>query len=253
MNISWETTISTHLLRCPSAVTAFATVLLLSLAAPAQAGTICVENFDYAAGILSGQGSWISHPAGCFEVQAATLEPYTSGDIYIPHKGSEAIANSDGSSILNLNSSLGKDGDTLYVSFLAETKFNNEIAAVAGVSLCNLSSGDFLFIGQPWQIGFWGINSKSGKTSNQVVSAAPSNRISFVVARLTFQTGLINADLYINPKSQSLPSRPDTTLMSIASPQGYNSLRLESHNSILTVSAIRIGTSYEDVIPYGSN
>jgi len=213
-----------------------------------RASVIYKEDFNYATGTLTGDGKWTTLGTAA-QVQSPTLEPYTSGVLYVPQSGNQVLTPSDGSrSELNLSSTLGASGSTVYISFLAQS--SNASSAYSGLSLHTGASysSDSIFIGQDYGSHVWGIDiSTNGVETNALTSISCGSEALLVVG-ITFNGSSSTLNLYVNPTSTTLPSTPSASLTFTESSSLYNYIWLQSVNSTLQVDGIQIGTSYADVV-----
>jgi len=143
-----------------------------------------------------------------------------------------------------LGTLLGADGTTVYVSFLirpTEAVGSGGHGSYGGFALGGL------FVGK-LPSGFYGLSNLDG--SNPVSSgvAPVLNTTAFLVVRITFQSGVDKAELFISPApGQPVPTTPDVTKSDLDIGLTSTVDVLADHG--FTIDELRLGDSYEDVTP----
>lgn len=232
---------------------------LLVVSQPARASQIAYEGFGesfptYANDGIGFSGPWVQ---GGFNVTASsyTQNPYSlsypslvagilgsvSGDAFDVISGT----------IRTLAQPLGVDGTTVYLSFLLQpngTLGQGAFNGFFGITFNGSLSND-LFIGKPGAgvLDQYVLETRGG--SGQVASgtSATPGQTALLVVKAQFQSGPDLFTLYTNPQpSQPEPSsgaqKSDLDLGTVSTIGIYST-------GAFTVDEIRIGTTYEDVVP----
>jgi hypothetical protein len=243
-----------------------ACVLALSATAvlavqPARANVVAYEGFSpsfpiYADGGTGFDGPWVQ---GGFNAFASGYTPKRESLCFGGQQGgagrvSGAAFQQINGAIRNLAQALGADGTTLYMSFLLrpEGKLGDGIfSGFFGVTL-NGSLGNDLFVGKPGggALGQYVVETRGGL--GQVASDAPAKvgRTALMVLKAQFMSGNDIFTLHVNPRPGVEPTggamKTDLDLGAVSRIGIYST-------GEFSVDEIRIGTSYADVVPAGSD
>ena len=241
-----------------------ACVSLVALAAvlmsqPARASQVAYDGFGltfpiYANGGVGFSGPWAQGGFNAFasgyttnegSLSFPSLQASTGGSV------SGAAFSAINGAIRNLSQSLGADNTTIYMSFLIRPDgilSNGIFGGFFGVTLNGTSSD--LFIGKPGggAVDQYVLETRGG--SGQVPSGTSTDvgHTALMVVKAQFLPGNDIFTLYTNPKPAggSEPSggaqKSDLNLGVVSKIGIYSS-------GAFTVDEIRIGTSYDDVVP----
>jgi hypothetical protein len=234
-------------------------VAILAMSQPARASQVAYEGFGQSFPIYANDGAGFSGPwaTGGFN---AFDSGYTSnvGSLSYPSLAASTGGSVSGGAfsaingaIRNLEQPLGADNTTVYLSFLLRPDgilSSGIFNGFFGVTLNGSSSRD-LFIGKPGggALEQYVIETRGG--SGQVPSGTSTDvrHTALLVVKAQFLSGNDTFTLYANPSpAGSEPSngavKSDVDLGAVSKIGIYSS-------GAFTVDEIRIGTTYEDVVP----
>ncbi len=161
---------------------------------------------------------------------------YGTGSTSVRHLDLSTIPQS----LLTGQSTVGADGTSVWVSFLAQSYDGAGDGRYAYVAL-----GDSLRMGKIGDpTGNWGV-ADPGSVAFEVGSISSSDPV-FFVARVDFVAGDEQASVWLNPPLDAQPSSADLTLA--VEDFTFTSVTLEGRYST-DFDEIRLGTSYEAVTP----
>ncbi len=242
---------------CASLV-AFA-VAVLVMSHPARADQLAYEGFGQSFPIYANDGSGFSSPwaQGGFNAFASGYTANVGSLSYPSLRPGVAGSVSGGAffaingALRNLGQSLGADNTTIYLSVLLRpdgTLSNGIFNGFFGVTL-NGSLFNDLFIGKPGggAIDQYVIETRGGSGQVPSGTSADVGHTALIVLKAQFLPGTDIFTLYTNPKpGGSEPSsgavKSDLDLGTVSKVGIYSS-------GAFTVDEIRVGTSYEDVVP----
>lgn len=232
---------------------------LLMVSAPARASEVAYEGFGQSFPIYADGGDGFSGPwaIGGFNAFAAG---YTSnaGSLSYPSLGAGTVGSVSGGAFSAINGalrplaqSLGGDNTTVYLSFLLRPDgilSNGIFNGFCGVTLNGSLSHD-LFIGKPGGGAFdqYVLETRGGSGQVATGTSTVVNHTALLVLKAQFLSGNDTFTLYANPKpGDSEPSsgavKSDVDLGAVSRIGIYSS-------GAFTVDEIRIGTTYDDVVP----
>jgi hypothetical protein len=225
-------------------------IVALCAAPAAHAGLLAVDGFDYQIGAsLNGQnggagwsGGW-TNPGG---LDATISNGLTFGNLAVSG-GAVSTAGSQppnqGSSVATfvrgLNTSLGADNTTDYLSFLLRPD--------AGAGFYGGINFGGVFVGLSGNQSFYGLEGPVNDISLSSVPAVQDQTVLFVL-RLDFLPGNDRLSLYLNPTpGQSEPATPDVvkTDLDVGS---VTSFVINNYGGF-TTDEIRVGSTFADVTP----
>ena len=140
-----------------------------------------------------------------------------------------------------LNGTYGNDGDTIWVSFLAQSASSSSGARWAGFELGD-NTGQYF--GKPNNSGNWGF--ASGGTALIDTGTGAGNAV-FYVAKLEFVSGLDTLTVWLNPDLDAEPTASAGSSVSI-SLSSFSEVTLAGRWST-DFDELRIGTTYASVAP----
>ena len=234
-------------------------VALLVMSQPARASQVAYEGFGQSFPIYANGGFGFSGPwaQGGFNAFASGYTVNEDSLSYPSLQAGDAGSVSGGAfsaingAIRNLAQPLGADNTTVYLSFLLRpdgTLDNGAFNGFFGVTLNGSLSND-LFIGKPGggAVDQYVIETRGGIGQVPSGTSADVGHTALVVLKAQFLSGNDIFTLYTNPKpGGSEPSsgavKSDLDLGTVSKVGIYSS-------GAFTVDEIRIGTSYDDVVP----
>lgn len=142
---------------------------------------------------------------------------------------------------------VGKDGTTLWVSFLAESIDGN-----MGFLALDSGGGVYHSINKILTIGGfsgeWGVQALNGAQADTSGIAIQTGRTDFIVARITFGA-TDTVDLFVNPSLDFEPTTPDATISAVGIDFDKVVLKTGYNPADSYVDEIRFGVSYSAVAP----
>ncbi|MCW1887640.1 glycoside hydrolase family 32 protein [Luteolibacter flavescens] len=248
-------------------------VTLSAVAPPLPAGPLAYEGFDYAAGAASvtgrdgghgWAGPWVTVDSGSADLLAGSLAGATrtpagydalstGGRCHLPNgrRVGRFLDTSPGGpfgarGLVDGNGRIGKDGSTLYLSFLQQP------------------DGTSYFYEFEFHRGGLGDNGRiagigNDRTGNNVHLRAPNNthtlmgagdtNVNFYVVRIDFKAGNDDVRIYRNPTSATEPGEPTLTRLDAAD-MSFDGISFGAFVNGRTVAhdEIRLGTSWAEVI-----
>lgn len=239
---------------------------LIALMSAALSGSsfatlIAIEQFtdtdnDLNGNIPSGSG-WSGNWTGgtINTVDLPTLN-YTDGSSNVlPTAGGKVNLNgSDSGNFLSLASTLGADGTTIYVSFIADM---DATSGYGGLSLFFGGTGggdERLFLGDRGVAGNnnWSFERSLGGAGQVGTSSVNATTQALLVYRIDFAAGADSVRLYVNPILTSEPVASDTGVVSV-NDFSFDRIRLQAGGETGRVDEIRISTTYSDAVPEPSS
>ncbi len=192
----------------------FPVLLLVCLPAILWGDTIIYDGFEYATGILGGNGGglgWSDNWSGANVVAAPGLS----------YEGLPAIGNkagTDGSTELSyrsLNDPIDASNSSFWVGFICQSETE---VGWSGISTCDASGNETLFLGSPWQGSsprFWGVHlyntlNDSGVSIDAQYSGIVSTEKVWMVVKVV--NGDSNAQLtaWLNPRPDEEPDESES-------------------------------------------
>jgi hypothetical protein len=226
---------------------------MLTLGAAAQADIIASESFDYPAGSITGAAGgtgWALPWEGAGNV---TTPGHTYQNLAVSGNKLTTIGNNSGANRA-LASTLGTDGTTVWISFLANLATPTGTDAYAGVSLFN-NANEILFLGKRFNQNFWGFERSGGGTAQAVNSneAADTGAADLLLYRIDFLPGATdNVTMYVNPDLSNLGSLAPAVGPIAVNDVDANRIRIQSGvagAAIGNFDELRIGTDMQSVLP----
>jgi len=226
---------------------------------PARASQIAYEGFGQSFPIYANDGTGFSGPwaQGGFNVFASGYTANEDSLFYPALQDSTGGSISGGAfsaingAIRNLSQPLGADNTTVYLSFLLRPDGalgNGIFNGFFGVTL-NGSLFNDLFIGKPGggATGQYVLETRGGFGQVPSGTSADEGRTSLLVVKAQFLPGNDIFTLYTNPT----PGRPEPTSGAVKSDLDLGVVsKIGIYSSgAFTVDEIRIGTTYDDVVP----
>jgi hypothetical protein len=247
-------------LRHAAALTAGAIALLFGGRSVALGAPIASESFDYTAGLkLAGQNggsgwtsAWSATDNGTGTGPSVTSPGMSSSSVDTSGLKA-ALPNTNVGALRIPTSSPDADGNTVYLSFLAQQ--TSGTAGYSGLSLFSGTGTETLFLGRPTNASTWGVDPKAG--TGAVQSNVVATAQALLVARIDFGSGTTSGNervrLYVNPSASGEPAIADVDLPNKAN-FTWDRIRLQAGNGGTTGGTadwdeIRIGTTYADVVP----
>lgn len=205
---------------------------------------------SYAPGGAGFSGSWYES-GGNWISQAATMSYNDGVRNLVTSPGRINTANAEARRNLYLpGGPIGNTTDTVWVSMLLRQTSGGTANNFGGLTLPT-GPGTGLFIGKPYNRGFWGLENGPGTT---LLSSIPVATSAFLVVRIDFQPGADNVYMWVNP---SLSVAPSPGMANIAAPvygnfENIRILLLHAGGAPLSMDAdeIRLGYTFADVAPY---
>jgi hypothetical protein len=219
------------------------------LAGPAFGAVIATESFGYSAGALGtangGTGWTTAWAGGSTNVTSPGLTFATLGI------GNKLTTNNDNNGAFRSLATLGTDGTTLWLAYLASGPGAPVMAGYAGLSL--FSGGtELLFTGKRTNQTTWGLQrSGGGQGGDSVVTADTLTH--YLVFRLEFGAGLTAGNERVTMWMDPTPGlaapdvAPSVTLTDVTN-FTFDRIRVQSGNgSSFNADEIRVATSYSEV------
>ena len=235
------------------------TATLLIVSGPARASQIAYDGFGesfpaYASGGVGFSGPWVQ---GGFNVSASNYRQ-NSRSLFYPSLVTGSVGSVSGDAfdaisgaIRSLEQPLGEDGTTIYLSILLQpngTLGQGLFNGFCGVTLNGNLSSD-LFLGKPGggALDQYVLETRGGFGQVTSGTATGVGQTTLLVLKAQFLSGNDLFTLYTNPKpGQPEPSsgiqKSDLDLGKVSAIGIYST-------GAFTVDEIRIGTTYEDVVP----
>jgi hypothetical protein len=145
------------------------------------------------------------------------------------------------------NGKFGKDGTTIWISFLISAPLGTTIPGYGGISLFE-ESRERVFIGDTGASNVWAIE-RQGQIQRFSSRVADSNAC-LIVCRMKFLPGEDRIDMWIDPSTNLLEPSEANTAASITNAIDFrfDGIRFCSAPFPMNCDALRFGTTYRDVI-----
>lgn len=163
-------------------------------------------------------------------------ELVTTGNQARTSFGSRSIANRQ------LSDSFGEDGETLWMSFLAQSAGSTVPGRWAGISL----GPDAQYFGKPNDEANWGI--RHSESTGGDVGAIPANEAVFFVARIDYVAGEENIWIWLNPDLGGTLDTADADVFSQETLPVFDTITLAGRWST-DFDEFRLGLDYASVSP----
>jgi len=256
--------------------------LLLCISGQAGGALICYDGFDYALGHISAKGAAADGWAGAWEtfdmegVQGVDDFPrvVAPGLTYTDDSGESLLVTGNGlqpgyvrygnairaidlapgsnaelADVIDpVTGTIGKDGTTLWLSFLADGPSSGYADHWVGMSLYNGSNAqgtEELFLGKPSGEEHWGVMEIGGP---KLLSDVPGSEQVFYAVRIDFKSGPEDLYLWLNPDLLDEPQAADAQVRHTLAELRFDRLRVAG-SSLFAIDELRVGTSYQDVAP----
>jgi hypothetical protein len=226
---------------------------MLALGAAAQADVIASESFDYPAGSITGAAGGTGWSLPWEGTGTVTTPGHAYQNLAVSGNKLTTTGNNSGA-FRPLSSTLGADGTTVWISFLANLATPTGTDAYAGISLFN-NNDEILFLGKRFNQGFWGFERTGGGTTQAVNSteAADTGAADLLLYRIDFLPGATDTvTMYVNPDLSNL-GIPTPAVGPIAvNDVDANRIRIQSGVAGLAIGnfdELRIGTDMQSVLP----
>jgi hypothetical protein len=236
-------------------------LLCVAFALPLAASTVAYESFNYAPGAVAGQaggagfsGEWT--PGG-FNAMTVTHR-VNSGSLTFPGVmsagNSLSVQANDGISGMRrrLAERLGKDGQTVFISFLLRAEGvlgAGNSAGFFGIYLDSVRGEPDLFIGKPGAVNQWALEDRGGSgqvLTNRSVTVGATAQI---VVKAEFLDGNDRFSLYVNP-GVTQPTRADAVKSDID--LGLVDALVIYSGGAFSLDEIRVGTTFSDLAGSGN-
>ncbi len=248
--------------RLVTLATAAVAVLLSSVAAPATAGLLVYEGFNYPANAaISGQsgggsfgwsGSWTGSQAAGYFIGAGSLPSpfptaFTSGNML-----STGISDGNKGTLRNLATPLGTPGTTDFFSFLMQpTGVVGQGFDDGHMGFSILGTLNQLYAGKPGvgavNPNLYDIETQGGITRAPTTIPAVSGQTVLMVVRADFTAVNDTFKLYINPPGADEPATPNAVLGGYS--VGTVTALQVSGPGAFNFDEIRVGTTFASVVP----
>jgi hypothetical protein len=229
----------------------FVVVLVLGIGAAAQAAIVAEESFDYPAGPIAGAagGSGFALP---WEGQGTVTEPGLSYPSLSSAGNKITTLGNNAGAFRSLASTLGADGTTVWVSFLANLETADAPNSYSGISFFNTNT-EVLFMGKRSGQGFWGFQrSGTGQGAN---SAEPADMgaADLLLYKIEFMPGTTDTvTMYVNPDLSNLGEPTSAAGPTAVNNFSFNRVRVQSGSTTAArgnFDELRIGTDMQSVLP----
>jgi hypothetical protein len=221
---------------------------------------IAVDSFDYESGVLGGKGGyadgWNVAWTGGQRVVAPGMR---HGNLTAAGNAAESGSGDAAFRDLNLNPTarlgladqiedgkLGKDGTSVWISFLADGSGANLGETWSGISLFDESS-ERLLLGKPDQASNWGVGLPCGGDPETVLSDVPISDQVLFLTKIDFLSGDEALHVWINPSLDGVPEDAEAAISTMCGDFDFDRVRIAG-NTLITYDELRLGLLYTDVI-----
>lgn len=228
-----------------------ALVVTLASGPSAVAALIASESFDYSAaalGTANGGTGWSGAWAG--GTTNVTSPGLTFGTVGSASNNALTTNNDNNGAFRSIPSTLGTDGTTVWLSYLARSTASPVNAGYAGLSLFN-GATELLFTGKRNGVAFYGVGRTGGTSGDSTVAWDTNTHL--LVYKIEFGAGTTPGNerisMYIDPVAGVTPVTAAVTLSDVTN-FSFNRIRIQSGNGpAIVTDELSLGTTFDDVVP----